>query len=133
MGDKVQIKGKIHVYAPKNIHMGDGVRISYSVILDAKGGIEIGDHSTISYGAIVNTAGLVYMLPPEQRDHVIESVVIEDKVWICSGALINPGVRIGSHSVVAAGAVVTKDVPPYVMVAGVPARVIKELPRDADT
>lgn len=53
-------------------------------------------------------------------------VIIGDHVWICNDAIILPGVTIGNGAVIAAGAVVTKDVPPYTMVGGVPAKVIKE-------
>ena len=55
------------------------------------------------------------------------AVTIEDDVWIGANAVILPGVTIGNHCVVAAGAVVTKDVPPHSLVAGVPAKVIKQL------
>ena len=54
-------------------------------------------------------------------------VVIEDDIWIGANAVILPGVTIGHHTVVAAGAVVTKDVPPHSLVAGVPAKIIKQL------
>ncbi|HVW82865.1 MAG TPA: hypothetical protein VHC68_02910 [Candidatus Paceibacterota bacterium] len=129
MGRDVRIQGGVHFSTPSQISLGDGVRINYGVVLAAKGEITIGAHSTISSGAIINTAGLVYTNPPERRDHIVAPVVVEDKVWVCSGAIINPGVRIGSHSVVASGAVVTKDVPPYVVVGGVPAAIIKEIRR----
>jgi len=54
-----------------------------------------------------------------------KAVVIEDDVWIAARAIILPGVRIGKGAVIAAGAVVTKDVPPYTVVGGIPARKIK--------
>ena len=56
-----------------------------------------------------------------------EDLIIEDDVWIGANAIILPGVRIGSHSVVAAGSVVTKEVPPRTLWAGVPARKIKDI------
>jgi acetyltransferase-like isoleucine patch superfamily enzyme len=55
------------------------------------------------------------------------AVVIGDDVWIGANAVVRPGVTVGSHSVVAAGAVVTKDVPPHTVVGGVPAKVIKNI------
>jgi len=55
------------------------------------------------------------------------TVIIEDDIWIGANAVVLPGVTIGHHSVVAAGAVVTKDVPPHSLVAGVPAKVIKQI------
>jgi acetyltransferase-like isoleucine patch superfamily enzyme len=57
-------------------------------------------------------------------------VVIEDKVWIGFNVIILKGVRVGEGAVVAAGSVVTKDVPPYCVVAGNPAHVVKELAED---
>ena len=54
-------------------------------------------------------------------------VVIDDDVWIGANAVVLPGVTIGKHSVVAAGAIVTKDVPPHSLVAGVPAKIIKSI------
>ncbi|MBP9873243.1 MAG: hypothetical protein KBC60_04350 [Haliscomenobacter sp.] len=58
-------------------------------------------------------------------------VILEDHVWLATRSMVLKGVRIGKGAVVAAGAVVTKDVPPYTVVAGVPAKVIKHLPRPA--
>jgi acetyltransferase-like isoleucine patch superfamily enzyme len=57
-------------------------------------------------------------------------MVIGDDVWIGANAVILPGVKIGTHSIVAAGAVVTKDVPEFSLVAGIPAKVIKKLEGD---
>jgi acetyltransferase-like isoleucine patch superfamily enzyme len=63
-----------------------------------------------------------YKISEEERD-----IYIKEGAWIASGAIINGGVTVGKYSIVAAGAVVTKDVPDYCLVAGVPAKVIKNL------
>lgn len=66
-------------------------------------------------------------VPPQARPMVSKgAVVIEDNVWICEKATILPGVTIGKGAVVAANAVVTKDVPPYCVVAGIPAMIVKD-------
>lgn len=57
-----------------------------------------------------------------------EDIVVEDDVWIGAGAIILPGVRIGRHSVVAGGSVVTKSVPPFTVYGGVPARKLRDIP-----
>jgi acetyltransferase-like isoleucine patch superfamily enzyme len=56
-----------------------------------------------------------------------EGIIIEDDVWLGASAVVTDGVRIGTGAVVAAGAVVTKDVPPHTVVAGIPAKVIKQV------
>jgi acetyltransferase-like isoleucine patch superfamily enzyme len=60
-----------------------------------------------------------------------QGIVVEDDVWIGAGAILTDGVRIGRGAVVAAGAVVTHDVLPHTVVAGVPARVVREVGRDS--
>ncbi len=55
-----------------------------------------------------------------------KEIVIEDEAWLAANSVVVAGVRIGKHSVVAAGSVVTRDVPPYSIVAGNPAKIIKQ-------
>ncbi len=69
----------------------------------------------------------VTLLGENKRGKFPESIVIEDQVWLAAGVTVLPGVRIGKGSVVAAGAVVTKDVPPNSLVGGVPARMIRSI------
>ncbi len=126
-GEGLKIYGRITAYPTENVHVGSHVSINDLVILNARDHITIGDHVSISPGVIINTGGLDYTKPRGERGHTKAPVIIRDGAWICSGAIINPGVTIGEDAVVAAGAVVTKDVPPRTVVAGVPARVIKEL------
>lgn len=65
-------------------------------------------------------------LPISQQPCTTAEIIIEDEAWIGANAVITSGIRVGKHSVVAAGSVVTKDVPPYSIVAGNPAKVIKQ-------
>jgi len=91
-------------------------------VLDGRGGLTIGDNVSVSAGVWLLTDGHAMNDPlfPE----VLAPVCIGDYAWLGSRALVLPGVRIGDGAVVAAGAVVTKDVEPYAVVAGVPARAI---------
>ena len=112
------------------ISIGDGTYIGPKTVLFGAGGIEIGSHVLISPGVLITSHqhrfvpenGPMYSQPVE-----FGTVVIEDNVWIGGNATILPGVRIGSGSVVGAGAVVAKDVPSRTLALGVPARVVRGL------
>ncbi|HEU5047522.1 MAG TPA: sugar O-acetyltransferase [Rickettsiales bacterium] len=89
------------------------------------GGLDIGDDVMIGPNVSIVTAGHA-LEPSKRRSHVIaKPIVIERNVWIATGAIIIGGVTIGENAVVAAGSVVTKDVPANTMVAGNPAKVIR--------
>ncbi|WP_160035595.1 DapH/DapD/GlmU-related protein [Paenibacillus sp. An7] len=110
----------------KNITVGKNVFFNTGCSFQDRGGIRIGDGSLI--GMNVTIATLNHGLSVETRNVTYPSpVVIGQNVWVGSSATILPGVTIGDHAVVAAGAVVTKDVPNNTVVAGVPAKVIKNI------
>lgn len=110
----------------KNITIGKNVFLNTGCSFQDRGGINIGDGTMI--GMNVTIATLNHGLPLETRNTTYPSpVVIGEHVWIGSNATILPGVTIGNNSVVAAGAVVTRDVPENTVVAGVPAKVVKEI------
>jgi maltose O-acetyltransferase len=105
--------------------LGAGVYINQGASIVASDSITIGDRVRIGdYSAIHDSDyhPLAADLPTR-----VAPIVIEDDVWIGRSAVVMPGVRIGRGSVVAAGAVVTRSVPPRSLAAGVPARVIREL------
>jgi len=108
----------------KNVHLGEYVHIR------AGGGVTIGDNVAIAAHVAIASQGHPTDLPRCQGRHwrITEApVVIEDDVWVGSGAIILPGTRVGRGAVVAAGAVVSRDVPALSIVAGVPARPIGEV------
>jgi acetyltransferase-like isoleucine patch superfamily enzyme len=94
------------------------------------GPVKIGSHVNLAHGITVTALNHNFDDPEKRIDEQsvsTNSVTIEDDVWIGANAVILRGVTIGNHYVVAAGAVVTKDVPPHSLVAGVPAKVIKKI------
>ena len=94
------------------------------------GPVTIGNHVNLAQGITVTALNHNFSDPDKRIDEQGVStspVTIGDDIWIGANAVILPGVTIGSHAVVAAGAVVTKDVPPHTLVAGVPAKVIKTI------
>lgn len=113
----------------KNIHVGENVFINSGCKMQDQGGIYIGDDVLIGHNACLLT--LNHAQDPENRaDMYPEPIHIEDKAWLGSNVTVLPGVTIGEGAIVAAGAVVTKDVEPNTIVGGIPAKFIKNVERD---
>lgn len=110
---------------PDRIATGIGLRVGPDCVLGAMANITFGNHVRISQGAIVETGGLDLRGDPPYP-HVAKPIHIGHGVWIGNNAIVLGGVTIGEGAVVAAGSVVTRDVPPGAIVAGVPARVVKQ-------
>ena len=111
-----------------DVIIGDHTRIGlHNTII---GPVEIGNNVNLAQGITVTALNHNFSDANKRIDEQGVStnpVTIEDDVWVGANAVILPGVTIGEHCVVAAGAVVTKDVPPHSLVAGVPAKVIKKI------
>lgn len=128
----------LHVYNFRNLpHAGisigrDSLVGEYSVIR-GQGGVSIGDRVYTSPFTQIIAVNHVFNDPDRpfvEQGITAEGIVIEDDVWLGSGAVVLDGVRIGCGSIVAAGAVVNKDIPPHVVAGGVPARVIKTITKE---
>lgn len=112
---------------------GNEIRVGHNVFVNQNctfydlGGLDIGDDVMIGPNVNIITAG--HPLEPSQRRAITigKPIVIERNVWIATGATIVGGVTIGENSVVAAGSVVTRNVPPNTLVGGNPARVIRAI------
>ncbi len=110
----------------KNIHLGKNVFINSGCRFQDQGGIYIGDNVLIGHNVVLAT--LNHEEDPKKRGNLIPAPVkIGNDVWIGSNATILPGVKIGDGAIVAAGAVVTKDVAENTVVGGVPARYIRDI------
>jgi putative colanic acid biosynthesis acetyltransferase WcaF len=127
VGSHSSIHRRCRMYNPYKIKVGDHSIINYGVLLDGRRGLVIGDNVSVSEGTVILTLG-----------HDIDDpafalrggqVTIEDYVFIGAYARILPGVTIGEGAVVAFGAVVTRDVAPFTVVGGVPARYIRDRSR----
>lgn len=117
----------LEVRDPRQVEIGEDSVVGFDAILDARRGITIGRHVNISSQVAIWTM---------QHDHreptfaaMSAPVLISDWAWLSFRSTVLPGVTIGEGAVVAAGAVVTHDVPPFAIVGGVPAKVIGERPR----
>lgn len=127
-GMKIGKGSAIHMgarfYDPRNIEIGEDTIIGEFVVLDGRDLLKIGNHVAIA------SEVMIYNSEHDINDlnfkAITAKVIIEDYVFIGPRAIILPGVKIGRGAVIAAGAVVTKDVPPYAIVGGVPAKIIGE-------
>lgn len=130
--DKYFIGNPMLIGKYENLWMHNNSEIERGCLLLAKDRIELGENSTLAYGVTILTHAdpngpknkLSKLYPPKQAP-----VIIGHDCWIGANATILPGVAIGDFSIVAAGSVVTKDVPSGVVVAGNPAVIKKNLPK----
>lgn len=110
----------------KNIKIGKNVFINSGCCFQDQGGIELGDGCLIGHQVVIAT--LNHDLSPNSRGSMTPAkVTLCKNVWVGAHATILPGVTVGDNAVIAAGAVVTKDVPANTVVAGVPAKIIKTI------
>ena len=111
-----------------DVVIGDHTRIGlHNTII---GPVTIGSHVNLAQGITVTALNHNFEAPERRIDEQgvsTQQVIIGDDIWIGANAVVLPGVTIGNHCVIAAGAVVTKDVPPHSLVAGVPAKIIKQI------
>ena len=114
----------------KNITIGKDVFINSGCHFQDQGGIEIGDGALIGHNVVLATINHD-TIPGNGRKNHYAPIQLGKHVWIGSNATILPGVTVGDWAVIAAGAVVTSDVPPYTIVGGVHAKIIKRVKEKA--
>jgi maltose O-acetyltransferase len=111
-----------------NINLGKNVFFNYNCVVLDVCQVEIGDNTM--FGPAVQIYTATHPLDARERTSGVEMgqpVKIGHSVWVCGGAIINPGVTIGDRTVIGAGSVVTKDIPSDVFAAGNPCRIIRPL------
>lgn len=134
LGAEVERRAVVHyrteLRAPYRLTIGQGSIIGDNAILDARNDLRIGRHVNLSSNVSIYTEQHDYRDPMFGYDNERnKAVVIGDRVWIGSNVVVLPGVTIGEGAVCCAGCVVTRDVAPYDVVAGIPARKISTRPQ----
>ena len=127
LGVGSKISHNVKILCPENISIGSLASINNGVILDGRGGITIGDSVLIGYQSVIMTLSRNHHqreIPIRLQGSSLKAVVMGNDVWLGARAIVLPGVSIGDGAVVGCGAVVTKDVPAFAVVAGTPARTI---------
>lgn len=119
---------RVEVLLPLGLKLGNGVAVGWFAELDARGGIEVGDNTNISSHVKIITGSHDIDDPYFTAD--FKPVIIGERCWLGTGAIVLQGVTIGDGAIVAAGAVVTKDIPPYEIWGGVPAKKIRDRERN---
>lgn len=129
-GKNVVIKKHVYFYDIKEMVCGSNVSFHEMCYISAVGGLKIGDDVSIAHGSSILTTNHTWndkTKPIKYNKVTMNPVIIDDDVWIGCGVRILAGVHIGKRSIVAAGAVVTKDVDKNTLVGGCPAKKIKNI------
>lgn len=124
LGPKSTLHTGVRVFDPRGIRVGAGTIIGYRCFIDGRDTVTIGDHVDIASEVMIYSSE--HDINAQDFHATVAPVKIGNYVFIGPRAIILAGVTIGEGAIVAAGAVVTKDVEPYTIVAGVPAKVIGE-------
>lgn len=124
MGKGTTIHMWANFFQPKNIKIGEDTIIGDHIFLDGRASLKIGNHVDIASSVMIYNSE--HDVEAHDFSAIEEPVEIGDYCFIGPRAIILPGVKIGKGAVVAAGAVVTKDVPNFAIVGGVPAKIIGE-------
>lgn len=140
LGEFVTLYGTIQSQSGGRVHFGDYTRLGKGSVIRALDCVTVGSYTAIADNVVISDNGNHpvdpifrrkmkedaldgYMRLWKHSEHA--PVIIGENVWVCEGARINRGVTVGDNAIIAAGAIVTKDVPANSIVAGIPAKVIK--------
>lgn len=123
VGKNARISPSVRIWAPWNLSVGDEASIAHDVDCYCVDRLTIGNHASVSQYAFLCTAS--HDISDPHMRLVTAPVVVADQAWICAGAFVGMGVTVNEGAVVGAMSVVTRDVAPWTVVAGNPARVIR--------
>lgn len=132
----VWVRDNVTIWFPEGVSIGGGSMIGENCFLDGYSGLTIGRNVLVAHNAsiIAEDHGFASRRIPIRRQPKTKGpIVIGDDVWVGCGARVLKGVTIGTGAIIGAGSVVTRDVPPYSIVGGIPARVLRMRPDDTES
>jgi acetyltransferase-like isoleucine patch superfamily enzyme len=109
------------------VSIGNNVGIGLSNVII--GPVKIGDYVMLAQNIVISGLNHIYEdvnTPPRLQGVFTRQIIIEDNVWIGANCVVTSGITIGKHAIIGAGSVVTKDIPPYSVAVGNPAKVVKK-------
>lgn len=127
-GDNFFIEPPLHMAYGKNTHIGENFYANFNLVIVDDGDVYIGDNVMIAPNVTISPTG--HPVEPETRKLGMQFSIpirIGNNVWIGSNSVILPGVSIGDNSVIGAGSIVTKDIPPNVVAVGNPCKVLRPI------
>lgn len=129
VGDFLMARGPLYIRLLNNakINIGNNVFFNHNCQITASNKITIGDNCKFGNNITIIDHDHVITKDGPQSEIIGKEIIIEENVWVGANCVILKGVKIGKCSVIAAGAVVTKDVPPYTIYGGIPAKLIKKI------
>jgi acetyltransferase-like isoleucine patch superfamily enzyme len=129
-GDNVSIHPNVYLFNVEHISFGDNVSVHPLCYIEGVGELSIGDNVSIAHNSSIMTTNHGWSdtsKPIKYNEQTNSKVIINSDVWVGCGCRILSGVEVGSRSIIAAGAVVVKNIEPNSIVGGIPAKVIKKI------
>lgn len=128
-GKRIVYYPGVWIFPGRNLELGHDVDLAKDVMITTSGGVCLGNRVLVGYGVKIISSN--HRIPPNyghifSSGHEHEKITIEDDVWLGANSIVLPGVTIGKGAVIAAGSIVSKDVPAFSIVGGVPAKLIKK-------
>ncbi len=128
-GKNLIIYPNVYIIFSHKISVGQRVAFNVGTYIDGRGELSIGNHVMIGPNCVIATAGHSFNrtdIPMSQQPVEYGKIIIEDDVWLGANVVIKPGVKIGKGCIIAAGAIVVKDLSAYGIYGGVPAKLISQ-------
>jgi acetyltransferase-like isoleucine patch superfamily enzyme len=128
IGKNVHLMSNVTIMSPQNVTIGNSTLINTGTKIGGQNGIKIGSYVLIGYNVTIVSENHAYhnpLLPIKEQGYFGGPIVIEDDVWIGANAVILPNIKIGRGAIIGANAVVSKNVQPFSIVGGIPAKHIK--------